>query len=95
LTLVTLILISRHSRSAVVCPVNEGKLDAVGDLFTTGDNVSRACCLEKLSSHWAMAATDHMFSVDGKSHMSDIVFVALIVGFFVVSGLYVRFCDKL
>jgi len=27
--------------------------------------------------------------------MSDLFFIALIVGFFVVSGLYVRFCDKL
>ena len=28
------------------------------------------------------------------SGMNDLVYIALIVGFFVVSGLYVRFCDK-
>jgi len=27
--------------------------------------------------------------------MSDLMFIALVVGFFVVSGLYVRFCEKL
>jgi len=27
--------------------------------------------------------------------MNDLIFIALIVGFFVVSGLYVRFCEKL
>ena len=32
---------------------------------------------------------------DGGSRMNDLLFVTLIVGFFVVSGLYVRFCDKL
>ena len=26
--------------------------------------------------------------------VSDLVYIALIVGFFVVSALYVRFCDK-
>jgi hypothetical protein len=31
----------------------------------------------------------------GDFRMNDLVFVVLIVGFFVVSGLYVRFCDKL
>jgi len=30
-----------------------------------------------------------------KFHMNDLVFVALIVGFFLISGLYVHFCDKL
>lgn len=42
-----------------------------------------------------MAVTEHISRADGESHMSDLVFVVLIVGFFVVSGLYVRFCDKL
>jgi len=42
-----------------------------------------------------MAAMEHMARPDGESDMSDLVFVVLIVGFFVVSGLYVRFCDKL
>ena len=27
--------------------------------------------------------------------MSDLIYIALVVGFFVVSGLYVRFCEKL
>jgi hypothetical protein len=27
--------------------------------------------------------------------MSDLMFIALVVGFFVVSALYVRFCEKL
>jgi len=27
--------------------------------------------------------------------MSDLIFVGIIVGFFVVSGVYVRFCEKL
>jgi hypothetical protein len=27
--------------------------------------------------------------------MSDLLFIALVVGFFVVSGLHVRFCEKL
>ena len=27
--------------------------------------------------------------------MCDVMFIALVVGFFVVSGLYVRFCEKL
>jgi len=27
--------------------------------------------------------------------MSDPIFVGIVVGFFVVSGLYVRFCEKL
>jgi len=27
--------------------------------------------------------------------MSDLIFVGIVVGFFVVSGLYVRFCEKL
>jgi hypothetical protein len=27
--------------------------------------------------------------------MNDLIFIAVVVGFFVVSGLYVRFCEKL
>jgi len=27
--------------------------------------------------------------------MNDLMFIALIVGFFVMSGVYVRFCEKL
>ena len=27
--------------------------------------------------------------------MSDLIYVGMVVAFFVVSGLYVRFCDKL
>jgi len=27
--------------------------------------------------------------------MTDLIFLALLVGFFAVSGLYVRFCEKL
>ena len=27
--------------------------------------------------------------------MSDVIYIALVAGFFVVSGLYVRFCEKL
>jgi hypothetical protein len=27
--------------------------------------------------------------------MNDLIYIALVVGFFVVSGLYVRFCEKL
>jgi len=27
--------------------------------------------------------------------MSDLIFVGIVVGFFVVSGLYVHFCEKL
>jgi hypothetical protein len=27
--------------------------------------------------------------------MNDLMFIALIVGFFVVSGVYVRFCENL
>jgi len=27
--------------------------------------------------------------------MSDLIFIGIVVGFFVVSGLYVRFCEKL
>lgn len=27
--------------------------------------------------------------------MSDLIFINLLVGFFIVSGLYVRFCEKL
>jgi len=27
--------------------------------------------------------------------MSDLIFVGIVVAFFVVSGLYVRFCEKL
>jgi len=42
-----------------------------------------------------MAAMEHIARPDGESDMNDLVFVVLIVGFFVVSGLYVRFCDKL
>jgi len=31
---------------------------------------------------------------DGDFPMSDLVSVALIIGFFIASGLYVHFCDK-
>jgi len=27
--------------------------------------------------------------------MTDLIYIALVVGFFVVSGLYVRFCEEL
>jgi len=27
--------------------------------------------------------------------MNDLMFIALVVGFFVMSGVYVRFCEKL
>jgi len=27
--------------------------------------------------------------------MNDLIYIALVMGFFVVSGLYVRFCEKL
>jgi len=42
-----------------------------------------------------MAAMEHLVLHDGEFNMSDLVVVALIVGFFLVSGLYVHFCDKL
>ena len=42
-----------------------------------------------------MSAMEHIARPDGESDMNDLVFVVLIVGFFVVSGLYIRFCDTL
>jgi len=30
-----------------------------------------------------------------ETHMTDVIYVGVIVLFFVVSGLYVRFCEKL
>ncbi len=31
----------------------------------------------------------------GTGVMSDLIFIGVVVAFFAVSGLYVRFCDKL
>jgi hypothetical protein len=38
--------------------------------------------------------TSHQ-SPSGEIVMSDLIFIGIVIGFFVVSGLYVRFCDKL
>ncbi|MDB6129849.1 MAG: hypothetical protein JWM04_956 [Verrucomicrobiales bacterium] len=57
-----------------------------------GNRVSKTWVLSRLRAQKGKAVCDFTFRED---HMNDLIFVGVIVAFFIFSGLYVRFCEKL
>jgi len=67
-------------------------------LITTSADVVREWGCEKAVSLLSRACERRQPSISGcggGSPMNDLVFVAVVVVFFIIGGLYIRFCEKL
>jgi len=67
-------------------------------LITTSADVVTEWCGEKAVSLLSRAFERRQPAFPGRgggSFMNDLIFVAVVVVFFIIGGLYVRFCEKL
>ena len=67
-------------------------------LITPDADVVREWGREKAVSIFSRASERRQLAFPGRgggSPMNDLIFVAVVVGFFIIGGLYVRFCEKL